>query len=86
LKLATDAGWSDTRNTTPEPRDDGNSTHGFLGDKNPKSEAASKRGPIDFILARGPLATLDWKIVRDSRNGRYPSDHYFVSARLELKA
>jgi endonuclease/exonuclease/phosphatase family metal-dependent hydrolase len=81
LKLALEAGWTDTHTAAPGPRDDGNTTHGFLGPKfTPKTEAARKRGPIDFILTHGPFSTLAWKIVRDGRNGRYPSDHYFVSA------
>jgi endonuclease/exonuclease/phosphatase family metal-dependent hydrolase len=84
LKLALDGGWTNTQASAPQPVDDGSTTHGFLGDKAIKSEAAIKRGPIDFILTRGPIATLGWKIVRDSRDGRYPSDHYFVAARLRL--
>ncbi len=85
LKLAFDAGWADSRTAAPGPRDDGSTTHGFLGPKHtPKTEAAPKRGPIDFILTRGPVSTLAWKIVRDGRNGRYPSDHYFVAAKVAL--
>ena len=86
LKLAQDAGWTNTQDAAPEPRDDGNTTHGFLGDQAPKTEAARKRGPIDFILTRGPVTTLAWRIIRDSRDGRYPSDHYFIAAKLGLKA
>jgi len=85
LKLTLDAGWTDTHTAAPGPRDDGNTTHGFLGPKHtPKTEAARQRGPIDFILTRGPVSTLAWKIIRDGRDGRYPSDHYFVAARLAL--
>ncbi len=81
LKLALDAGWTDSHTAAPGPRDDGNTTHGFLGPKyTPKTEAGRKRGPIDFILTRGPVSTLAWRIIRDGRDGRYPSDHYFVSA------
>jgi endonuclease/exonuclease/phosphatase family metal-dependent hydrolase len=87
LKLVLDAGWTNTRSAAPGPRDEGNTTHDFLGPKyTPKTEAARKRGPIDFILTRGPVATREWKIVRDSRDGRYPSDHYFVAAKLALNA
>jgi endonuclease/exonuclease/phosphatase family metal-dependent hydrolase len=83
LKLAFDAGWTSTREAAPGPRDEGNTTHGFLGaNYKPKTEAAAHRGPIDFILTHGPVATLNWKIVRDSRNGHYPSDHYFVAAKV----
>ena len=83
LKLVLDAGWTNTRNAAPGPRDEGNTTHEFLGPNYiPKTEAARKRGPIDFILTRGPISTREWKIVRDSRDGRYPSDHYFIAAKL----
>lgn len=82
LKLALGSGWIDSHFASPEPHDDGNTTHGFLGGKAPKSEAAIKRGPIDFILTRGPISTNSWKIIRDSRDGRFPSDHYFIAAQL----
>ena len=83
LKLALDAGWTNSHTAAPGPRDEGNTTHGFLGPKyTPKTEAARQRGPIDFILTRGPVSTREWKIVRDSRDGRYPSDHYFIAAKL----
>jgi endonuclease/exonuclease/phosphatase family metal-dependent hydrolase len=85
LKLALDGGWTNTRTAAPGPHDEGNTTHGFLGEKYvPKTEAGRKRGPIDFILTRGPVSTLAWKIIRDSRDGRYPSDHYFVSATVAI--
>jgi endonuclease/exonuclease/phosphatase family metal-dependent hydrolase len=86
LKLAQDAGWTNTQHAAPKPHDDGNTTHGFLGEKAVKTEAARKRGPIDFILTRGPVTTVAWKIVRDSRDGRYPSDHYFIAAKLSFNA
>lgn len=84
--LVIEAGWTDSRMASPEPRDNGNTTHGFLGEKAPKSEAAKKRGPIDFIFTRGPVSTLEWKIVRDSRDEIYPSDHYFIAAQLAIDA
>lgn len=86
LKLALDAEWTNTQAVAPEPHDDGNSTHGFLGEEAVKSEAARKRGPIDFILTHGPVSTLSWKIARDSRDGRYPSDHYFIAAKLAFNS
>ncbi len=84
LKLALDEGWANTQTAAPEPHDDGYSTHGFLGEKAVKTDAARKRGPIDFILTHGPIPTHSWKIIRDSREGRYPSDHYFIAAKLSF--
>ena len=86
LKLMLDAGWTNTQDAAPAPRDEGNTTHGFLVENSTaKTEAAAKRGPIDFILTRGPVTTFAWKIIRDSRHGRYPSDHYFIAAKLGLE-
>jgi endonuclease/exonuclease/phosphatase family metal-dependent hydrolase len=48
----------------------------------PKSAAGANRGSIDFILTRGPIETRSWRIIRDSKDGRYPSDHYFVAAQV----
>jgi endonuclease/exonuclease/phosphatase family metal-dependent hydrolase len=79
LKLVLDAGWTNTQTAAPGPRDEGGTTHGFLGPK-----AVRKKGPIDFIVTRGPISTLSWKIIRDGRDGRYPSDHYFVAAELAI--
>jgi endonuclease/exonuclease/phosphatase family metal-dependent hydrolase len=77
IKLVLDAGWTNAHTAAPGPRDDGPTTHGFLGPKgNPN------KPPIDFIMIRGPISALSWKTIRDGRDGRYPSDHYFVSAQL----
>lgn len=87
LKFALDAGWTNTRTAAPEPHDDGNTTHAFLEEKDPaKLEAARKRGPIDFVLTRGPISTLAWKILRDAKDGRYPSDHFFISTKLAINS
>lgn len=87
IQSVLDAGWTNSQTAAPEPHDDGNTTHSFLEEKDPaKLEAARKRGPIDFIFTRGPVATLGWRIIRDSKAGRYPSDHYFISAKLALNA
>lgn len=82
VKLVLDAGWTNTQDATPGARDAGPTVHGFLGEKANWSDAARKRGPIDFLFTRGPITTRDWKVIRDSREGRYPSDHYFIAAEL----
>lgn len=48
-----------------------------------RGETAGPR--IDWILVRGGLAVEATAIVRDSRNGRFPSDHFPVTARIRLK-
>jgi endonuclease/exonuclease/phosphatase family metal-dependent hydrolase len=50
--------------------------HGFRG-----GEIGSK---IDYILASRDVTVLDAAIIRSTRGGRYPSDHYPVTAQLRL--
>jgi endonuclease/exonuclease/phosphatase family metal-dependent hydrolase len=37
-------------------------------------------GKMDWVMVRGDCAVRAAEIVTDSENGRYPSDHFFVSA------
>jgi hypothetical protein len=41
-------------------------------------------GKIDWIFARGATRVVGAEIIRDSRDDRFPSDHYFVSADFQL--
>ncbi|NIM48529.1 MAG: endonuclease [Gemmatimonadales bacterium] len=50
--------------------------HGFRGDRT--------GARIDAILASPQWEVLDAAIVRTNRDGRYPSDHFPVTARLRL--
>ncbi|MBI5689861.1 MAG: endonuclease/exonuclease/phosphatase family protein [Verrucomicrobia bacterium] len=84
VKLALDAGWTSTYFAAPEPRDEGFTGHAFLGPAYQPKSAASGPKAIDHILTRGPVTTQSWRIIRDSREGRYPSDHYFVAAEVIL--
>jgi endonuclease/exonuclease/phosphatase family metal-dependent hydrolase len=43
---------------------------------------AGKRERIDWILTRGPIHVQTCETVLYNRDGRYPSDHYPVSAKL----
>ena len=82
VKLAVDAGWTSTHFAAPEPRDEGFTGHSFLGPAYQPKSAASGPKAIDHILTHGPVTTQSWRIIRDSRAGRYPSDHYFVAAQV----
>ena len=42
-------------------------------------------GRIDWILVGGPLDVRSAETVLHNDGGRYPSDHYPVAARLELR-
>ena len=39
---------------------------------------------IDYVLVQPGTEVLRADILRDSRQGRYPSDHFPVSARVRL--
>jgi endonuclease/exonuclease/phosphatase family metal-dependent hydrolase len=85
LQLCLDAGWTNTQRAAPGPVDHSLTVHAFQGPAyKPKSATGAKKGPIDFILTRGPITTKAWRIIRDSRAGRFPSDHYFVGAEIVL--
>lgn len=82
------AGWTNTYAVVHGPEDPGYTFHGFKGKErfgpNPTPEQKGKR--IDWILTHGPITTTDAGILRDSRKGHYPSDHYFMSATIQLDA
>jgi endonuclease/exonuclease/phosphatase family metal-dependent hydrolase len=40
---------------------------------------------IDFIFATPDVKVLDAKIIYDNTNGRYPSDHFPVTATIEIR-
>ena len=42
-------------------------------------------GRIDWVLVRGPVGVRSVETIVDHDDGRYPSDHYPVMARLELQ-
>ena len=44
-----------------------------------------REGRIDWILVGGPISVRSVETVLHSRQGRYPSDHYPVVARLEIQ-
>ena len=70
-------GWIDTYGEVHETEDPGHTYHGFLG-----PEYDSSVGKMDWVLARGTVKVIDAEIIRDSLDGRFPSDHYFVSAMM----
>ena len=40
---------------------------------------------IDYVFVSADVEVLDAAILRDSRDGRYPSDHFPVTARVRVK-
>jgi len=85
VKLVKEGGWTDTYAAVHGPEDPGTTFHGFLGPKYAEDDPKGKlKGKIDFIWCRGAVKVLAAEVIRDGRNGRYPSDHYFMSAEVEL--
>lgn len=52
--------------------------HGFKG--------GTQGAKIDYIFVTGELETTEARILRDHKEGRYPSDHYPVTARVRWRA
>ena len=76
-----EGGWADTYAAIHGLGEPGYTFHGFRGKERQLKGRGSK---IDWIFIRGDVETLATEIIRDGRDGRYPSDHYFISATLEL--
>ncbi|BBO34725.1 endonuclease/exonuclease/phosphatase family protein [Lacipirellula parvula] len=81
IEVLKEGGWHDTYAALHGPRDPGFTFHGFKGEAR---KAKGGGGKIDWIFTRGDIKPLNAEIIRDGRDGRYPSDHYFLSATLEL--
>lgn len=76
-----DAGWTDTYTSVNGNQEPGATVHGFKGELYvPKKDA----GKIDFIFSRGGFSTSRSRIIKDHKGDRYPSDHYFLSAEMQL--
>lgn len=72
-------GWSDTYNHVHGTEDPGHTFHQFLG-----PEYDSRVGKMDWIFTRGNVNTIDAKVIDEPVDGRFPSDHYFVSAGISM--
>lgn len=72
--------WEESYAVLHNEVDPGFTVHGFIGPK-----AKTKKGKVDFIFYRGQIAAKTAAVVRDHKDGVYPSDHYFVTTRLQLK-
>lgn len=84
VRAIREAGFVDTYAAIHGSADPGFTAHGFLGVNRPVRKGKKKPGKIDWIFTRSDVKTLGSEIIRDNRDGRYPSDHYFVTAEIEL--
>jgi endonuclease/exonuclease/phosphatase family metal-dependent hydrolase len=70
-------GWKESYETIHGEKEAGFTTHEFQGEKYDKGPS---KGRIDFIWYRGDAKPVEAAIIRDSINGKYPSDHFFMQA------
>ncbi len=73
-------GWIDTYGAVHGTEDPGPTYHAFLG---PRCD--SSVGKMDWIFMRGRTQAVEAEVIRDSRDGQFPSDHYFVSATVNVQ-
>ncbi|KAA3607314.1 MAG: endonuclease [Planctomycetota bacterium] len=76
LKILLKAGLQDGFRKLHPKEKAGGTFHGFRGGRDGRR--------IDFILADRSWDFLQVEVLRDHQEGRYPSDHYPVLARLSL--
>lgn len=92
------AGWKDTYETVHGAGEPGFTWHAFQGPRfvDPAVRATVNADyvdlsapvkeewlrKIDWIFTRGAVASTAASVIRDEVGGKYPSDHYFVSADL----
>lgn len=79
IHLFISAGWKDTYEAVHGPGDPGHTFHEFEGDV-----YRSDIGKMDWIFFRGDAAITGAEIIKGTRNGHYPSDHYFITADINL--
>jgi endonuclease/exonuclease/phosphatase family metal-dependent hydrolase len=79
IHLFLSAGWQDTYEAVYGPGDPGHTLHKFEGDA-----YQSDIGKMDWIFFRGAAAVTGAEIIKETRNGHYPSDHYFIAADIDL--
>ena len=72
-------GWHDTFAHVHGADDPGHTYHGFQG-----PSYVSTIGKMDWIMMRGAWRVQSADVIRDGEAGRYPSDHFFVSAEVTL--
>lgn len=80
-KILHGAGWKDTYEAVHGTGDPGFTGHGF---KVAEKTAAGEGSKIDFVFFRGNVKPVEAEIIRDNENGHYPSDHFFVSSKVEF--
>ncbi len=77
IKRLLTAGFRDSFSAVHPRAKEVGTFHGFDGE--------TERGKIDFVFVDSSWIAVSAGIVREHRKGRYPSDHFPVTARLRLR-
>ncbi|MCR5003715.1 MAG: endonuclease/exonuclease/phosphatase family protein [Bacteroidales bacterium] len=80
FKMLKEAGWKEALEEINGPEEFGRTFHGFEGDARKKG----KNRRIDFIFSRGGIKPIGCEVIKDNKDGMYPSDHYFIQAEYIL--
>jgi endonuclease/exonuclease/phosphatase family metal-dependent hydrolase len=70
---------------TASPLRDAFRLAGSMGEGKPTFHAFTGRGRgrIDYILVEAPFRVMEYEVLDQQVNGRWPSDHFPVLARVE---
>ena len=75
-------GWTDCYDVLHNGEEFGHTAHAFEGVKRPQRPGKSR---IDYILTKGGAKALSCEVITDHKGDNYPSDHYFMLARIVIE-
>ena len=75
-------GWTDCYDVLHNGEEFGHTAHAFEGVKRPQRPG---KGRIDYILTKGSAKALSCEVITDHKGDKYPSDHYFMLARIVIE-
>ena len=81
ISLLKDRGWTDTYGALHGTEAPGFTYHAFKG---PGFVEKSRVDKMDWVFVRGAMTVTGAAIIDESHKGRFPSDHYFVTAEIAI--
>ncbi|MBQ9138729.1 MAG: endonuclease/exonuclease/phosphatase family protein [Alistipes sp.] len=75
-------GWTDCYDALHNGVEFGHTAHAFEGINRPQRPG---KGRIDYILTKGAAKALSCEVITDHKGNMYPSDHYFMLARIVIE-
>lgn len=74
-------GWQECYETIHGSGEAGFTGHEFQGSR---FQNGASKGRIDYIWYKGNVKPVGADIIKDAINGKYPSDHFFIQADVQL--